>query len=76
MSATSGPAARHFDAVVDRAHALGARIVRPAHRNPPPGEGNGPAHRELWLQDLDGYTVVVASPDGEAWETDHGTATP
>jgi hypothetical protein len=26
----------------------------------------GPAHREIWLRDLDGYAVVLASPDGEA----------
>jgi hypothetical protein len=32
------------------------------HRNPPPGESGGPAHREVWLRDLDGYTVVLASP--------------
>jgi predicted enzyme related to lactoylglutathione lyase len=56
-----------FDAVVARADRLAAPVVRPPHRNPPEGQGNGPAHRELWLQDPDGYTVVVASPDGEAW---------
>jgi hypothetical protein len=33
--------------------------------NPPSGEG-GPNHREIWLRDLDGYMVVLASPDGEA----------
>jgi len=26
----------------------------------------GPAHREIWLRDHDGYAVVLASPDGEA----------
>ncbi len=57
-----------FDAVVARAEALGAPVVRPPHRNPPEGGGNGPGHRELWIRDPDGYTVVVASPDGEAWE--------
>ena len=62
-----------FDAVVARAHELGAGVVRPPHRNPPDGEGNGPAHREIWLQDPDGYTVVVASPDGEAWHPDPAT---
>ena len=46
----------------------GAEMVRDVQRNPPEGGGNGPGHRELWLRDLDGYTVVVASPDGEAWE--------
>src|SRR3954466_2477058 len=54
-----------FDAAVARARALGAEIVRPAHRNPPDGPG-GPAHRELWLRDPDGYLVVLASPDGES----------
>ena len=38
----------------------------PVHRNPPEGEPGGPAHREIWLRDLDGYTVVLASPDGES----------
>jgi predicted enzyme related to lactoylglutathione lyase len=57
-----------FDGVVARAQQLGATIVLPPHRNPPEGEGNGPAHREIWITDLDGYTVVVASPDGEAFE--------
>lgn len=57
-----------FDGTVRRAEGLGARIIRPVRRNPPAGGGNGPAHRELWLEDLDGYTIVVASPDGEAFE--------
>jgi predicted enzyme related to lactoylglutathione lyase len=57
-----------FDAVVQRVGELGAPIVRAPHRNPPEGEGNGPGHREIWFQDPDGYTVVVASPDGEAFE--------
>jgi predicted enzyme related to lactoylglutathione lyase len=57
-----------FDGVVDRAAQLGAAVVRPPHRNPPEGQGNGPGHREIWLTDPDGYTVVVASPDGEAYE--------
>ena len=55
-----------FDAAVDRADALGAAVVLGPLRNPPEGEPGGPAHRELWLRDLDGYTVVLASPDGEA----------
>lgn len=54
-----------FDAVVARAAAMGAEMVRPPHRNPPDGLG-GPNHRECWLRDPDGYGVVVASPDGEA----------
>jgi hypothetical protein len=57
-----------FDAVLERADRLGAPVVRPVHRNPPEGSGNGPSHREIWLRDLDGYTVVVASPDGEVFE--------
>jgi hypothetical protein len=31
----------------------------------PDGPG-GPAHRELWLRDPDGYLVVLAGPDGES----------
>jgi catechol 2,3-dioxygenase-like lactoylglutathione lyase family enzyme len=54
-----------FDAAVGRAQALQAEIVLPQHRNPPDGPG-GPAHRELWLRDPDGYLVVLASPDGES----------
>jgi predicted enzyme related to lactoylglutathione lyase len=57
-----------FDGVVVRAAELGAPIVRAPHRNPPEGEGNGPGHREVWITDPDGYTVVAASPDGEAYE--------
>jgi catechol 2,3-dioxygenase-like lactoylglutathione lyase family enzyme len=54
-----------FDGAVGRAEALAAEVVRPPHRNPPEGPG-GPAHRELWLHDPDGYLVVIASPDGES----------
>lgn len=54
-----------FDAAVARAADLGAEVVLPPHRNPPEGPG-GPAHREIWLRDPDGYAVVLASPDGEA----------
>ena len=57
-----------FDDVVARAEQLNAPIVQAPHRNPPEGEGNGPSHREIWIKDPDGYTVVVASPDGEAYE--------
>jgi len=57
-----------FDDVVVRAEQLGATIALPPHRNPPEGQGNGPGHREIWIKDPDGYTVVVASPDGEAFE--------
>lgn len=55
-----------FDGAVQRAQALGAPVVREPHRNPPEGQGNGPGHRELWIQDPDGYTVVVASPTARA----------
>jgi predicted enzyme related to lactoylglutathione lyase len=57
-----------FDGVVARAERLGAEVVKAPHRNPPEGGGNGPGHREIWVRDLDGYVVAVASPDGEAWE--------
>lgn len=48
-----------FDAAVSRARELGARIVLDVHVNP------NALHRELWIADPDGYTVVLASPDGE-----------
>jgi catechol 2,3-dioxygenase-like lactoylglutathione lyase family enzyme len=54
-----------FDEVVRRARELEAEFVHPPLRNPPDGPG-GPAHREIWLRDPDGYLVVVASPDGES----------
>jgi catechol 2,3-dioxygenase-like lactoylglutathione lyase family enzyme len=57
-----------FDGVVARAEEIRATVVKAPHRNPPSGQGNGPSHREIWIQDPDGYTVVVASPDGEAYE--------
>jgi predicted enzyme related to lactoylglutathione lyase len=57
-----------FDGVVTRVRELAAPIVREPHRNPPEGGGNGPGHREIWVQDPDGYTVVIASPDGEAFQ--------
>jgi catechol 2,3-dioxygenase-like lactoylglutathione lyase family enzyme len=55
-----------FDAAVARADELGVDVVMPVHRNPPEGEPGGPAHREYWIRDLDGYTVVLASRDGES----------
>jgi predicted enzyme related to lactoylglutathione lyase len=58
----------NFDEVVACAEQLNAPIVRASHRNPPEGEGNGPGHREIWIKDPDGYTVVIASTDGEAYE--------
>lgn len=54
-----------FDAAAHRVKELGAEVVMPRHRNPPSGD-SGPNHWELWLRDPDGYTVVLASPDGTA----------
>jgi predicted enzyme related to lactoylglutathione lyase len=54
-----------FDDAVARSVALSADVVLPRHRNPPDGDG-GPNHWEIWLRDPDGYTVVLASPDGTA----------
>jgi catechol 2,3-dioxygenase-like lactoylglutathione lyase family enzyme len=54
-----------FDAAIARVAEMKADIVLPRHRNPPSGDG-GPNHWEIWLRDLDGYTVVLASPDGSA----------
>lgn len=47
-----------FQEVVARASQLKAPVVRDVHVNP------NAQHLELWIKDLDGYTVVVASPDG------------
>ncbi|MEZ5360932.1 MAG: VOC family protein [Bryobacterales bacterium] len=54
-----------FDEALARSEQLGADVVLPRHRNPPDGNG-GPNHWEIWLRDLDGYGVVLASPDGTA----------
>jgi hypothetical protein len=51
-----------FDAAVKRARALKAKVVLEPHFNP------APKHREIWLEDPDGYVVVLASPDGESAE--------
>jgi hypothetical protein len=48
-----------FQDVVARARQLQASVVRDVHVNPNAG------HNELWIKDLDGYTVVIASPDGK-----------
>ena len=48
-----------FDAAVARATELRAEVVLAPHVNPNAG------HREIWLRDLDGYTVVLASPAGD-----------
>ena len=65
---------RDFDAAVVRATALYAEVVLPRHRNPPDGDG-GPNPWELWLRDLDGYTVVLWSPDGSPMVTGNRDAT-
>jgi hypothetical protein len=54
-----------FEAAMTRVADLKCDIVLPRHRNPLDGSG-GPNHWEIWLRDLDGYTVVLASPDGSA----------
>ena len=54
-----------FDSAIERVISLNAEILMPRHRNPPDGNG-GPNHWEIWLRDLDGYKVVLASPDGTA----------
>jgi len=54
-----------FDAAAVRASEMGVTVLKPKHRNPPDGNG-GPNHWEIWLRDLEGYTVVLASPDGSA----------
>ena len=55
-----------FDDAVARAAELQAEVTLPPHRNPPDGRPGGPAHREIWLRDPNGYSVVLASPDGES----------
>jgi predicted enzyme related to lactoylglutathione lyase len=54
-----------IDGAIARAETMGAEVIMPRHRNPPDGNG-GPNHWEIWLRDLDGYKVVLASPDGTA----------
>jgi catechol 2,3-dioxygenase-like lactoylglutathione lyase family enzyme len=51
-----------FDAAVHRARELKAKVLLEPHVN------EAPQHREMWLEDVDGYVVVLASPDGEAGE--------
>ena len=48
-----------FDAAVRRATEMKAPVVLDVHHNP------NADHRELWVKDPDGYTVVIASPDGD-----------
>jgi catechol 2,3-dioxygenase-like lactoylglutathione lyase family enzyme len=54
-----------FDAAMARIGEMNIEIILAKHRNPPDGNG-GPNHWECWLRDPDGYTVVLASPDGSA----------
>lgn len=54
-----------IDEVISRAENLQAEIIMSRHRNPQSGDG-GPNHWECWLRDPDGYTIVLASPDGTA----------
>ena len=54
-----------FDAAMLRVAEMNVEVIKSRHRNPPSGDG-GPNHWECWLRDLDGYTVVLASPDGSA----------
>ncbi len=54
-----------FDSAVARGDGMGVQVVKPLHRNPPDGNG-GPNHWECWIRDPNGYTVVLASPDGSA----------
>lgn len=54
-----------FDAAVARAESMDVEQVKPRHRNPEDGLG-GPNHWECWLNDPNGYMVVLASPDGTA----------
>jgi catechol 2,3-dioxygenase-like lactoylglutathione lyase family enzyme len=53
-----------YNDAVSRAEELQAHIIQRI-RNPADGNG-GPNHWECWLRDPDGYTVVLASPDGSA----------
>ncbi|MEO8429357.1 MAG: VOC family protein [Verrucomicrobiota bacterium] len=48
-----------FEAAVSRAEEMKAEVIKPRHRSEN-------AHYECWLRDLEGYTVVLASPLGSA----------
>lgn len=48
-----------FDAAVARATAIGATVLQPVAVNPNAG------HREVWLRDPDGYTLVIAGRRGD-----------
>jgi catechol 2,3-dioxygenase-like lactoylglutathione lyase family enzyme len=49
-----------FEAAMARIAELAPEIVMPRHRN------SNAMHWECWVRDPDGYTVVIASPDGSA----------
>lgn len=49
-----------FDAAVERARSLNAKVIEEPKLNPNAG------HREMWLRDPDGYVVVIASPGRES----------
>ena len=51
-----------FEQAMERITDLAPTIILPRHRNP------NANHWECWLLDPDGYTVVLASPDGSAPE--------
>jgi extradiol dioxygenase family protein len=48
-----------FDDAVSRARACAADVIEEPHYNV------NAKHREIWLRDLDGYIVVLASPYGD-----------
>jgi hypothetical protein len=48
-----------FEAAVSRAHALPAEVLEGPRVNP------NANHREIWMRDLDGYVVVLASRYGD-----------
>lgn len=48
-----------FDGAVARANAMSAQILEGPQVNP------NANHREVWIRDLDGYVVVLASATGD-----------
>ncbi|MEM9809379.1 MAG: VOC family protein [Cyanobacteria bacterium P01_D01_bin.56] len=48
-----------FDEIVAKVQTHDARVLEEPHINP------NANHREIWLSDPDGYTVVVAGPPGD-----------
>ncbi len=51
--------AADFDAAVERIRALGAEIAEEVHVNP------NANHREIWLRDPDGFSVVISGRHGD-----------